>query len=104
MFGLGFGEIMVILVLGLVVLGPKRLPQLAAQAGRLLRQLRESADTVTQTVQQEFDGPHLTLHQGSGGKVMRSALAEDPSFEDEPTITESRRAEEITKKVRIRVR
>jgi sec-independent protein translocase protein TatB len=40
MFGVGLPEFMVILVVGLVVFGPDRLPDLARQAGRMARQVR----------------------------------------------------------------
>jgi sec-independent protein translocase protein TatB len=40
MFGVGLPEFMVILVIGLVVFGPDRLPDLARQAGRMARQVR----------------------------------------------------------------
>lgn len=44
MFDVGFGEILVFLVVGLLLLGPERLPRYAAQAGRLMRQARSLAE------------------------------------------------------------
>ena len=43
MFDIGIGEIIVLAILGLVVFGPERLPKAAADAGRLVRQLRGMA-------------------------------------------------------------
>jgi sec-independent protein translocase protein TatB len=40
MLGIGLPELMVLLVVGLIVFGPDRLPDFARQAGRVLRQLR----------------------------------------------------------------
>ena len=40
---IGFGEILVIVVLALLVFGPDRLPKVAADAARTLRQVREMA-------------------------------------------------------------
>lgn len=40
MFGVGLPEFMVLLVVGLFVFGPDRLPDLARQAGRMVRQVR----------------------------------------------------------------
>jgi TatA/E family protein of Tat protein translocase len=38
MFGLGMGELIVILVVALIVLGPKRLPDLATGLGKAIRE------------------------------------------------------------------
>lgn len=40
MLGIGLPELMVILVVGLVVFGPDRLPDFARQAGRMVKQVR----------------------------------------------------------------
>jgi TatA/E family protein of Tat protein translocase len=45
-FGLSFAEIAVILALALVVLGPKRLPEIARSIGRGLREIRRASDEV----------------------------------------------------------
>src|SRR5215208_3335435 len=46
MFGLGFGEIMIILVLALVLLGPQRLPDAAKQLGKAMRDFKKATDDV----------------------------------------------------------
>jgi sec-independent protein translocase protein TatB len=43
MFDIGLGEILVLGVLALLIFGPEQLPKVAAQAGRMVRQLRETA-------------------------------------------------------------
>lgn len=43
LFDIGIGELLMIGVVGLIVLGPDRLPSAAAQAARFLRQLRDQA-------------------------------------------------------------
>ncbi|GAA2652025.1 MULTISPECIES: sec-independent translocase [Nonomuraea] len=43
MFGLGWMEVGALVVIALLVFGPDRLPQAAAQAGRTLRNLRRMA-------------------------------------------------------------
>jgi sec-independent protein translocase protein TatB len=42
MFDIGMGEIGLIAVVGLLVLGPERLPRVARTAGALLRKARNS--------------------------------------------------------------
>lgn len=40
MFDIGFGELLLLGIVGLVILGPDKLPQYAAQAARFIRQIR----------------------------------------------------------------
>ena len=51
---LGWGESAVLLVLALLVFGPERLPRMAAQAGRLVRQLKQMAAGVTDDLKREI--------------------------------------------------
>lgn len=57
MFGLGIGEVTIILILALVVLGPKRLPELGKKIGEFYRQFRDTADAVRGTFTGEFEEP-----------------------------------------------
>ena len=50
MFDIGFGEFILLGVVGLIVLGPDRLPQYAAQVARFLRQFRQQVDAARATV------------------------------------------------------
>jgi twin arginine-targeting protein translocase TatB len=43
-FGLGWPEVLALVVIALLVFGPEKLPQAAQQAGRTLRQLRQMAN------------------------------------------------------------
>lgn len=47
------GEIIIILLIALVVLGPTRLPELARRAGRLASELRQAARDVTSGLEAE---------------------------------------------------
>jgi len=53
-FGIGAPEIILIMVLALIVFGPQRLPELAAQLGRLVRQTRRYAGQVTSQLKYEL--------------------------------------------------
>jgi len=55
---LGWGELAVLLVLGLFVFGPERLPTMAAEAGKGLRQLRLYVKGMTADLKNEL-GPEL---------------------------------------------
>ncbi len=47
-FDIGIGEIMILAVLGLLVFGPERLPKAAADAVRMLKQVRSMASNARQ--------------------------------------------------------
>jgi len=55
---LGWGEILVLLVLALFVFGPERLPGMAAEAGRGLRKIRLYVKGMTEDLKTEL-GPEL---------------------------------------------
>ena len=54
MFGLGFGEIVIILVLALVLLGPQKLPEVAKQLGKGLRDFKKASDDLKGQFEQEL--------------------------------------------------
>jgi sec-independent protein translocase protein TatA len=51
MFGLGASEVVVILVIALIVLGPTKLPQLARTVGKGLREFRRAANDFQNTIE-----------------------------------------------------
>ena len=50
MFGIGPQELLVIMVVGLLVLGPKRLPELARSLGRGLTEFRRASNDLRQSL------------------------------------------------------
>ncbi|HBK45280.1 MAG TPA: twin-arginine translocase subunit TatB [Xanthomonadaceae bacterium] len=63
-FGIGFGELLLIAVVALVVLGPERLPKAARFAGLWVRRARAQWDSVKQELERELDAEELkrSLH------------------------------------------
>jgi sec-independent protein translocase protein TatB len=54
MFNIGPGEFALIAVAALLVLGPKRLPELARGLGKFMREFRRQTDEVRGVVEREF--------------------------------------------------
>ncbi len=46
-FGIGPGELLLILVVALIVLGPGRLPEVARNLGKMVREFRKATSEVT---------------------------------------------------------
>ncbi|MBX5481534.1 MAG: twin-arginine translocase TatA/TatE family subunit [Myxococcaceae bacterium] len=54
MLNVGAGEIALIMVVALLVLGPRRLPELARAIGKFMREFRRQTDEVRSTLEAEF--------------------------------------------------
>ncbi|TIC87416.1 twin-arginine translocase subunit TatB [Nocardioides sp. GY 10113] len=78
MFGIGFGELLVIAFVAVVVFGPDRLPGLARQAGQLVRQVRRFADSARDELRAEL-GPEyadLELRDLDPRQIVRKHITE----------------------------
>ncbi len=60
MFGIGFSELVLIFVVALLVLGPKRLPEVAKTLGRFYREIRSTVDEVKEVIVEEPKTRHYT--------------------------------------------
>lgn len=85
------GELIVLLALAAIVLGPERLPNYAQQLARLVRELRRMAQGATAQVRQEMgdefndvDWKKLDPRQYDPRRIVREALADDEWDEDDP--------------------
>ena len=61
MFGIGPSELLVILVIALLVLGPKRLPELARSLGKAMGEFRRA----TSDIQTELENARIMLEEES---------------------------------------
>jgi Tat protein translocase TatB subunit len=55
MFGIGTSEILIILLLALLVLGPKEIPKIARTLGRGLREIERAKDELKQSIEFEVE-------------------------------------------------
>ncbi len=72
MFGLGMGELMVILAIALIFLGPKRLPDVATSLGKAIRSFRKATRDLTEQLEID-DEVKQPLRE------LQSALRDEPA-------------------------
>jgi len=54
MFGLGWQELVIILVIALIIFGPKKLPELGKSLGQAIRGFREGTTKATEEAKKEI--------------------------------------------------
>jgi len=59
MFGIGMPELLVIAVIALLVVGPKKLPEIAKALGKGLTEFRKVADSATDTIKETLQTDEL---------------------------------------------
>ncbi|WP_432573807.1 sec-independent translocase [Kineococcus sp. SYSU DK005] len=89
MFGINGGELIVLLVVALVVLGPERLPQYAEQLAHLVKSVRRFAKGAQAQMREELgpefddiDWQKLDPRQYDPRRIVRDALSD--VWDDEP--------------------
>lgn len=80
MFNIGPLELMVILVIALLVVGPKRLPEVGRSIGRGLREFRKAQDEVQRSIRLSLDEePPSVPMKGGAASAKRGEEASDAS-------------------------
>jgi Tat protein translocase TatB subunit len=88
MFGIGMPELAVILVVALIVLGPKRLPEVARQLGKAMaefrRQSSEILDEVNQAARVEEEAERAKRREAEREKLAATVVANKPVAPEKP--------------------
>ena len=81
-FGIGEGELAIIVVFGFLLFGPDKLPQMGRTIGRAIRQFRETQEKMTAVVQSEIIDP-VSEAASAPVKPKKAAATDDDSDVDE---------------------
>ena len=84
MFGIGEGELAIIVVFGFLLFGPDKLPQMGRTIGRAIRQFRETQEKMTAVVQTEIIDP--VTEAASAPTKPKKAAVDDDSDADEDAV------------------
>lgn len=86
MFGIGEGELAIIVVFGFLLFGPDKLPQMGRTIGRAIRQFRETQEKMTAIVQSEIIDP-VSEAASAPVKPKRAAVDDDSDADEDAAET-----------------
>ncbi len=66
-FGIGFGEILLVIVLALIVFGPGKIPEISRTIGRVSRNLRKATNDFTTALDREADDLKKPIQDAAAG-------------------------------------
>jgi len=85
MFGIGMQELIVILILALLVVGPKKLPEIARALGRGFAEFKRATSDVRQTLDAELRQLDTPAPQNSASRNISTPPLNDSSSQQPPT-------------------
>lgn len=85
-FGIGEGELAIIVVFGFLLFGPDKLPQMGRTIGRAIRQFRETQEKMTAVVQSEIIDP-VSEAASAPVKPKKAAVGDDSDADEDAAET-----------------
>ena len=80
--GIGIWEVLLIIVVILVVLGPQRVPEMARKLGQIIRTVRRASTDLSTAVTRELD----VIRDDSSPPKEKTGAPDSPSKTDKPAI------------------
>ena len=90
-FGMGMGEILLVLVIALIIWGPGKLPEIARTLGKTVRAIRKASADLTTTVTRELEEkepPPAQIKEESSAETRKTPSAASKASspgQDDPT-------------------
>lgn len=84
MFGIGMPEMLLILAIALIVIGPKKLPDLAKSLGRALREFKKATSELKESIELDSELKEVKKGFTNSFSDKKDALKSQPELTDNP--------------------
>jgi Tat protein translocase TatB subunit len=90
MFGIGMPELLLILAVALIVLGPKKLPEIAKSLGKAMGEFKRATNDLKQTIEQETGLDEVRQSLNETKRDLQKSLHEESTsvYKPEPFDTQ----------------
>ncbi len=92
MFGIGLPELILILAIGLIVLGPQKLPEVAKTLGKMLVEFKKAANSLKEGIDLEMEPGKVSQNEQTPVKMPRPELPPETADATGPQAIQERPA------------